>query len=292
MITLQPMNIQSAAADLLWSRVLKTYPDLRIALSEGGTGWIPYFLDRLDRTYEMHRAWTQQDFGAGCPARCSASTSSPASSATRSGCSCGKDRRRQHRLGGRLPPQRLDVAHRPRGADRGVRANAVTDDEIRKITHENAMRWYSFDPFAHVPRDQATVGARGGPRPPGTTCRSCPQHPGAHPGREARRLPPPGPAGRGRGAVSTVATRQMALVGFMQAGNVTVYAGSWRHPATEHGFLTPALPEARAHPGAGLLRHDVLRRPAGDARHLRRVGGRRGAPAPGRSSSTSASCSA
>src|SRR4029077_15182938 len=23
----------------------------------------------------------------------------------------------------------------------------------------------------------------------------------------------------------------------MQAGNVTVYAGSWRHPATEHGFL-------------------------------------------------------
>lgn len=30
----------------------------------------------------------------------------------------------------------------------------------------------------------------------------------------------------------------MALVGFMQAGNTTVYAGSWRHPATEHGFLT------------------------------------------------------
>ena len=30
----------------------------------------------------------------------------------------------------------------------------------------------------------------------------------------------------------------MSLVGFMQAGNTTVYAGSWRHPATEHGFLT------------------------------------------------------
>jgi hypothetical protein len=27
------------------------------------------------------------------------------------------------------------------------------------MTHENAMRWYSFDPFAHIPRDQATVGA-------------------------------------------------------------------------------------------------------------------------------------
>ncbi|MET0902754.1 MAG: LLM class flavin-dependent oxidoreductase [Acidimicrobiales bacterium] len=34
-----------------------------------------------------------------------------------------------------------------------------------------------------------------------------------------------------------MAKRQMSLVGFMQAGNATVYAGSWRHPATEHGFL-------------------------------------------------------
>jgi FMN-dependent oxidoreductase (nitrilotriacetate monooxygenase family) len=29
----------------------------------------------------------------------------------------------------------------------------------------------------------------------------------------------------------------MTLVGFMQAGNATVYAGSWRYPGTEHGFL-------------------------------------------------------
>ncbi len=34
-----------------------------------------------------------------------------------------------------------------------------------------------------------------------------------------------------------MAKRQMSLVGFMQAGSTTVYAGSWRHPATEHGFL-------------------------------------------------------
>ena len=30
--------------------------------------------------------------------------------------------------------------------------------DIDKITHENAMRWYSFDPFATSP-EQATVGA-------------------------------------------------------------------------------------------------------------------------------------
>lgn len=35
----------------------------------------------------------------------------------------------------------------------------------------------------------------------------------------------------------TPRTDQMALVAFMQAGNASVYAGSWRHPATEHGYL-------------------------------------------------------
>src|SRR3984893_4025604 len=40
--------------------------------------------------------------------------------------------------------------------------------------------------------------------------------------------------------------RQMALVGFMQAGNATVYAGSWRHRATEHGFLTAGYYEKLA----------------------------------------------
>ncbi len=40
--------------------------------------------------------------------------------------------------------------------------------------------------------------------------------------------------------------RQMSLVGFMQAGNATVYSGSWRHPATEHGFLTAGYYEKLA----------------------------------------------
>src|SRR5206468_3853098 len=67
MITLQPMNICMAAADLVWSRVFKEFRELRVALSEGGTGWIPYFLDRLDRTYDMHHAWTGQEFGGERP---------------------------------------------------------------------------------------------------------------------------------------------------------------------------------------------------------------------------------
>ena len=38
----------------------------------------------------------------------------------------------------------------------------VTREEIDKITFENALRWYRFDPFATRPREQCTVG-----RPPG-----------------------------------------------------------------------------------------------------------------------------
>ncbi len=40
-----------------------------------------------------------------------------------------------------------------------MRQCGVTDDEIDKITHENAMRWYPFDPFRHPPAEQCTVGA-------------------------------------------------------------------------------------------------------------------------------------
>src|SRR5215510_3109551 len=135
MITLQPMNIQSAAADLLWSRVLKTYPELRVALSEGGTGWIPYFLDRLDRTYDMHRAWTLQDFGDRLPS----------------------DVFREHFLTCFISDPMWPTAPEELGAV--FAASGVTDEEIAKITHENAMRWYSFDPFAHVTEAEATVGA-------------------------------------------------------------------------------------------------------------------------------------
>jgi hypothetical protein len=35
----------------------------------------------------------------------------------------------------------------------------VPDDEVNKMTSENAMRWYHWDPFSHITREQATVGA-------------------------------------------------------------------------------------------------------------------------------------
>ena len=38
-------------------------------------------------------------------------------------------------------------------------AKQVSDEDINKMTHENAMRWYSFDPFTHIAKQDATVGA-------------------------------------------------------------------------------------------------------------------------------------
>jgi predicted TIM-barrel fold metal-dependent hydrolase len=160
MITLQPMNICQAAADLLWSRIPKHFPDLRIALSEGGTGWIPYFLDRLDRTYDMHHLWTGQDFGDRRPSDVFRHHFLTCFIADPVGVQL------RHMIGVDNIAWECDYPHSdsswPAAPEElaAVLATAdVPDTEVAKITHENAMRWYSFDPFAHRPRERCTVGA-------------------------------------------------------------------------------------------------------------------------------------
>jgi len=48
MTTLFPVNALAAAADWLWARVPLRFPRLAVALSEGGIGWVPMLLDRLE----------------------------------------------------------------------------------------------------------------------------------------------------------------------------------------------------------------------------------------------------
>jgi predicted TIM-barrel fold metal-dependent hydrolase len=158
LITLQPMNICQAAADLLWSRVLKEFPDIRIALSEGGTGWIPYFLDRLDRTYDMHSGWTGQDFGGKLPSEVFREHFLTCFIADPVGIQL------RHLIGLDNIAWECDYPHSDSSwpeAPEELHAVAqdVPDDELAKITYENAMRWYSFDPFAHRSKEQSTVGA-------------------------------------------------------------------------------------------------------------------------------------
>ncbi|GAA0616285.1 amidohydrolase family protein [Sporichthya brevicatena] len=54
-ITLFGTNSMSAVVDLLFSPVFHKHPDLKVALSEGGIGWIPYILERADYVWERHR---------------------------------------------------------------------------------------------------------------------------------------------------------------------------------------------------------------------------------------------
>ena len=158
MITLQPMNICQAAADLLWSRVLKEYPEIRFALSEGGTGWIPYFLDRLDRTYDMHRSWTGQDFGSRLPSEVFRQHFLACFIADPIGLTL------RHDIGLDNIAWECDYPHSdsswPAAPEELARAASdVPEDELCRITYENACRWYSFDPFSMRPKERSTVGA-------------------------------------------------------------------------------------------------------------------------------------
>jgi predicted TIM-barrel fold metal-dependent hydrolase len=57
-IALFGMNSEFTTVDLLLSQVFHKFPRLRVALSEGGIGWIPYVLERTDYTWERHRWYT------------------------------------------------------------------------------------------------------------------------------------------------------------------------------------------------------------------------------------------
>jgi predicted TIM-barrel fold metal-dependent hydrolase len=158
MITLQPMNICQAAADLLWSRVIKKFPDIKFALSEGGTGWIPYFLDRVDRTFDMHHLWTGQDFGGKLPSEVfrehflTCFISDPVGIMLRD--MIGLDN-----IAWECDYPHSDSAW-PYAPEELMAVSAdVPAAELDKITYQNAMRWYSFDPFASRPKDSSTVGA-------------------------------------------------------------------------------------------------------------------------------------
>src|SRR5690606_23117641 len=59
-IGLTPVASTAAACmDWLFSHWLTSgkYPNLKLALSEGGIGWIPYVLERSDHVVEVHKAW-------------------------------------------------------------------------------------------------------------------------------------------------------------------------------------------------------------------------------------------
>jgi hypothetical protein len=158
MITLQPMNIVQCAADLVWSPVFRKFPDIRVALSEGGIGWVPYFLERIDYVYQHHKAWTNQDFGDKLPSQVF----------NEHVLTCFIDdavgMEVRHHLNLDHIHWECDYPHSdstwPQAPEMAAKyLDGLPDEDVARITHRNAMANFAYDPFAHVPPEQATVGA-------------------------------------------------------------------------------------------------------------------------------------
>jgi predicted TIM-barrel fold metal-dependent hydrolase len=52
MASLMGTNSMAAAADLVFSHVFRDFPGLKVSLAEGGIGWVPWLLQRIDYTWK------------------------------------------------------------------------------------------------------------------------------------------------------------------------------------------------------------------------------------------------
>jgi predicted TIM-barrel fold metal-dependent hydrolase len=158
LITLTPMNIVQAAADLVWSPVLRKFPQLKVALSEGGIGWIPYLLERLDYNYQRHHLWTGQDFGDKLPSEVF----------NEHVITCFIDDHFGIASRAYLDMDKVcwecDYPHSdstwPTAPETFMKQmDGVSRHDIDRLTHLNAMNNFSYDPFSIMAREDCTVGA-------------------------------------------------------------------------------------------------------------------------------------
>ncbi len=158
MITGTNITLFNVANELVFSKFLPRYPNLKFALSEGGTGWVPYFLERADYVHEHHHHWTQNHLDG----------QKPSDIFREHIVTCFIDDavglETRDKIGVESMTWECDYPHSdstwPHSPETLWRSIArLPDGEINAITHENAMRHFRYDPFAHLPREQATVAA-------------------------------------------------------------------------------------------------------------------------------------
>ena len=157
-ITTMPMSISTGAADWLNLAALHRYPDMRIALSEGGIGWVPYFIERADFSNMQHKAWTHSLF----------TDVKPSEVFKRHFMTCFIDDefglKNLDWIGEDMVAYECDYPHSdslwPNAPERLYQTiKHLTDAQIDKVTHQNAMRFFHFDPIAVHGREALTVGA-------------------------------------------------------------------------------------------------------------------------------------
>jgi predicted TIM-barrel fold metal-dependent hydrolase len=156
-ISLQGLNIMQAAADIVFSRVVRTFPTIKVALSEGGIGWVPYYLERADSTYKKHGQWTGLDLGGELPSSLFRDHVLTCFISDEAGIEM------RHHIGVENITWECDYPHSdstwPNSPEllAGELKN-VPDDEVNLITHRNAMRTFQFDPFATRDPADCSVG--------------------------------------------------------------------------------------------------------------------------------------
>lgn len=157
-ITSMPISIAAAAADWMWAPMWKKFPTLKMALSEGGIGWVPYLLERADFTHEHHHSWTRSDFKG----------EKPSDWFKRHFITCFiEDKFGLHNLEWMnedlvtwecdYPHSDCTWPHSPETTWKSV--GHLSKETIDKVTHLNAMREFRYDPFSVFKREECTVGA-------------------------------------------------------------------------------------------------------------------------------------
>ncbi len=158
------MSLSSAGTiytliDLLWATFWERFPALKFSLTEGDIGWIPYFLWRAEHVNDRHHGWIGHDF-----------------SVTGGPTQIFRDHVLVCFIKETVGPELLhhfnldnvcwesDYPHSdgtwPYAPEELLKTlEGVDDATIAKISHENAMANYQFDPFAHRPKEQCTAGA-------------------------------------------------------------------------------------------------------------------------------------
>jgi predicted TIM-barrel fold metal-dependent hydrolase len=147
------------ATDLIWGPTLRKFPALKVAFSEAGVGWISFFLERVDRHHRI-QTWTKQNFGGKLPSEVLREHMLACFISDPTGL------RDRHQIGVDLLAWESDYPHSdsswpnsPEDLWGEFQATGCTDEEINKISYQNVARFFDFDPFAVINKDQAAVGA-------------------------------------------------------------------------------------------------------------------------------------
>jgi predicted TIM-barrel fold metal-dependent hydrolase len=153
------MASQAVFTEWLWSEMVHEYPKLKIVLSEGGIGWLPYFLERADLVDKNHGPWMGHNWRGKKPSDVYREHFISCFIQDEAGV------RERDRIGvdtitfeNDYPHADITWPYTPEQLWNGeFEGGAVGDVAIDKITHQNALRVYKWDAVERLGREKCNV---------------------------------------------------------------------------------------------------------------------------------------